>query len=87
LRVTFAHCLGSARVPRVWFRRSAETNFVCELAAQATKLKEKFAIANCHRQTRETHALPQNGFAQTRSKKFFADVNFPSIFRVHRTGA
>jgi len=51
--------LGSACVPRVWFRRLAET---ISLEACASRLRremtEKFAIAGCNRPTRRTRALP-----------------------------
>ena len=49
---------GSARVPRVWFRRRAETGFPLTVNRRAeSDAREKFAIARRARQTRGTRAL------------------------------
>ena len=51
--------LGSARVSRVWFRRRAETNFICSFPLMRHGMsKEKFASAGRNRQAREMRALP-----------------------------
>src|SRR4029077_12288006 len=52
--------LGSARVSRVWFRRSAETGFHSNvIQSSESTAEEKFAIARRARQHAWTRALPR----------------------------
>jgi hypothetical protein len=49
--------LGSARISRVWFRRRAETNFICSFPFVGHAMsKEKVAIAGRNRQARDRQA-------------------------------
>ena len=51
--------LGSARVPRAWFRRHAETNFLFARIPEKTTGQGKCASAGRARQARGTRALPR----------------------------
>jgi hypothetical protein len=72
------------------FGVAPKRTFIVSSETIANELTEKVAIARRYRQiTRAACAtrIDPNDALRRFCKKFFAAVLFPSIFRVHRTGA